>query len=150
MGAKNADWPRILDAIGVIQNAGVAVIGCFIAGCDGETQDSLDRLAEFILASPLADVQITLQTPFPGTALYRRLRREGRLLPERGWSYYTLFDVTYQPDLLTVAELEAGFRRLVRAVFSPEPTRRRQALRRGIWNHNPRLRPWASELCSAT
>ena len=150
MGAKNADWPRILDAIGVIQNAGVAVIGCFIAGCDGETQDSLDRLAEFILASPLADVQITLQTPFPGTALYRRLRREGRLLPERGWSYYTLFDVTYQPDLMTVAELEASFRRLVRAVFSPEPTRRRQALRRGIWNHNPRLRPWASELCSAT
>jgi radical SAM superfamily enzyme YgiQ (UPF0313 family) len=141
MGAKNADWPRMLDAIAVIQDAGVAVIGCFIVGCDGETQDSLDRLAEFILASPLADVQITLQTPFPGTPLYRRLRRDGRLLPGRDWSFYTLFDVTYQPDGLTVAELEAGFRRLVGAVFAPEPTRRRQALRRAIWNNNPRLRP---------
>lgn len=150
MGAKNADWPRILDAVAAIQNAGVAVIGCCIAGCDGESQDSLDRLAEFILASPLADVQITLQTPFPGTPLYRRLRRDGRLLSGRDWSYYTLFDVTYQPDALTVAELEAGFRRLVRAVFAPEPTRRRQALRRGIWTNNPRLRPWASALCSAT
>jgi radical SAM superfamily enzyme YgiQ (UPF0313 family) len=150
MGAKNADWPRILDAIAAIQNAGIAVIGCFITGCDGESQESLDRLAEFILASSLADVQITLQTPFPGTPLYRRLRRDGRLLPERDWSYYTLFDVTYQPDGLTVAELEAGFRRLVRAVFAPEPTRRRQALRRGIWHHNPRLRPWASAHCSAT
>ncbi len=150
MGAKNADWPRILDAIAAIQSAGVAVIGCFIAGCDGESQDSLDRLAEFILASPLADVQITLQTPFPGTPLYRRLRRDGRILPGRDWSFYTLFDVTYQPDLMSVAELEAGFRRLVRAVFAPEPTRRRQALRRDIWHHNPRLRPWASALCSAT
>jgi radical SAM superfamily enzyme YgiQ (UPF0313 family) len=144
MGAKNADWLRILDAIAAIQNAGVAVIGCFIAGCDGESHDSLDRLAEFILASSLADVQITLQTPFPGTPLYRRLHREGRLLPGRDWSFYTLFDVTYQPDVLTVAELEAGFRRLVRAVFAQEPTRRRQALRRGIWHHNPRMRPWAS------
>ena len=61
MGSKNADWPRILDAIVAVQDAGVAVIGCFIAGCDGETQRSLDRLAEFILASPLADVQITLR-----------------------------------------------------------------------------------------
>jgi radical SAM superfamily enzyme YgiQ (UPF0313 family) len=150
MGAKAADWPRILDAVAAIQSAGVAVIGCFIAGCDGETQGSLDRLADFILASPLADVQITLQTPFPGTPLHRRLRRDGRLLPQRDWSFYTLFDVTYQPDELTVAELESGFRRVVGAVFAPEPTRRRQALRRDIWNRNPRLRPWASAPCSAT
>jgi len=95
-------------------------------------------------------VQITLQTPFPGTPLYRRLRRERRLLPGRDWSYYTLFDVTYQPDRLTVVELEGGFRRLVGAVFAPGPTRRRHALRREIWNHNPRLRSWASAHCSAT
>ncbi|MCI0681791.1 MAG: radical SAM protein [Gemmataceae bacterium] len=144
MGSKQADWPRTLDAIHAIQEAGIAVIGCFIAGCDGETLASLDRTAGFILASPLADVQITLQTPFPGTALHERLRRQHRLLPTRGWSHYTLFDVTYQPAPLSVVELEKGFRELVGAVFATEPTRRRQRLRRNIWANNPRLRPWAS------
>lgn len=150
MGGKEADWPRLLDAIAAIQDAGVAVIGCFIVGCDGETHASLDRLGRFILNSKLADVQITLQTPFPGTALHRRLQRQGRLLPERDWSFYTLFDVTYQPEILTVAELEQGFRDLVRVVFAPEPTRRRQALRRNVWHNNPRLHSWALEPCSST
>jgi radical SAM superfamily enzyme YgiQ (UPF0313 family) len=150
MGPKQAELSRVLDAVRAIQDAGMAVIGCFIVGCDGETRQSLDRLARFILDSPLADVQLTLQTPFPGTALYHRLRREGRLLPGRGWSHYTLFDVTYQPDSMGVDELEAAFHELVGRVFSPEPVARRQALRRRVWQNNPRLRSWASEPFSAT
>lgn len=97
MGPKQTELSRVMEAVQAVQEAGVAVIGCFIVGCDGETRQSLDRLAEFIVASPLADVQLTLQTPFPGTALYRRLERQGRLLAERGWPFYTLFDLTYKP-----------------------------------------------------
>ena len=89
MGAKQADC-GMMDAVVAIQEAGVAVNGCFIIGADGETPASIDRLVEFILDSPLAEVQFTLQTPFPGTALYHRLRRTGRLLPDRDWSHYTL------------------------------------------------------------
>lgn len=145
MGAKQAELPRIMNAIDAIQGSGVAVLGCFIVGCDGETNGSLDRLAEFILSSALADVQLTLQTPFPGTGLRRRLEREGRLLPKRGWSHCTLFDLTYRPDAMSVAELESAFRDLVRRVFSPVESDRRQAIRKRIWQHNLRLRPCASE-----
>lgn len=150
MGSKHAGLSRIMDSLAAIQEVGVAVIGCFIAGCDGETRASLDALSEFILACNLADVQITLQTPFPGTPLYRRMERQGRLLPGRDWSFYTLFDVTYQPDVLTVDELEIGFRDVLRTAFAPGPTALRQALRRKVWHKNPRLRPWASSRCSAT
>jgi radical SAM superfamily enzyme YgiQ (UPF0313 family) len=140
MGPKEAELARVLDAVRAIQEAGVAVLGCFIVGCDGETRASLERLAEFLVEAPLADVQLTLQTPFPGTALYRRLRREGRLLPERGWSCYTLFDVTYRPEPLGVAELEAGFREVVQAVFAASPAARRAAIRKETWRGNARLR----------
>jgi radical SAM superfamily enzyme YgiQ (UPF0313 family) len=141
MGAKQADLPRIMDAIRAIQAAAVAVIGCFIVGCDGEDQQSLDQLAAFILESPLADVQLTLQTPFPGTALHRRLQQQGRLLLDRGWSHYTLFDVTYQPDRMNVAELETAFRELVRRVFQREDASRRQEIRKQIWRKNPEMQP---------
>jgi radical SAM superfamily enzyme YgiQ (UPF0313 family) len=145
MGAKAADLARVMDAVRAIQDAGVAVLGCCIVGCDGETRYSLDRLARFLLDSPLADVQLTLQTPFPGTALHRRLHQEGRLLADRSWSHYTLFDVTYQPDQMSVAELERGFRHLVTQVFAAAPTARRQAIRKQVWQHQLRLRSCASE-----
>ncbi len=148
MGAKRAGLNRILAAIEAIQEAGVAVNGCFIIGCDGETQASLDRLAQFILESPLADVQLTLQTPFPGTALYQRLRRQGRLLEQRGWSHYTLFDVTYQPDCMNVEELESAFRQLLRQVFCASASARRKEIRKRIWQRKARQRSCAFEHCS--
>jgi radical SAM superfamily enzyme YgiQ (UPF0313 family) len=139
MGPKQADLRRIMDAVAAIQEAGVCVIGCFIIGADGETQASLDRLIEFVLASPLADVQITIQTPFPGTPLRRRLKSQGRLLPDRDWSAYTLFDVAYKPDPLSAAELEAGFQRVVQAVFAPWPSARRNEVRESVWRGHLRL-----------
>lgn len=132
MGDKQAELDRIMDSVRAIQEAGVAVNGCFIVGANGETTSTLDALVEFILNSPLAEVQVTLQTPFPGTTLYRTLSAEGRLLTERGWSAYTLFDVTYRPDRMSVKELEAGFRDVVTRVFSSNATHRRNAIRRGI------------------
>jgi radical SAM superfamily enzyme YgiQ (UPF0313 family) len=150
MGPKQAHPARVLAAVQAIQEAGVAVIGCFLVGCDGETRQSLDNLARFILDSPLADVQLTLQTPFPGTALHRRLSQEGRLLPERGWSSYTLFDVTYRPDRLSVEELEGAFQDLVRRVFDGNAATRRGAIRREVWQRNPRLRPCPFERGSSS
>jgi radical SAM superfamily enzyme YgiQ (UPF0313 family) len=142
MGPKQVELARMMDAVRAIQEAGVAVLGCFIVGSDGETRESLDRLANFLTESPLADVQLTLETPFPGTALHRRLRKAGRLLPERGWSHYTLFDVTYQPDCLSVTELEAGFRELARAVFGAGPAARRRRIRLDTWKKHPRMHRW--------
>jgi radical SAM superfamily enzyme YgiQ (UPF0313 family) len=143
MGPKRVPPARMIDAVEAIQATGVAVVGCFIVGADGETESSLDRLGCFLESAPLADVQLTLQTPFPGTALHRRLHREGRLLADRGWSHYTLFDVTYQPDAMSVEALESGFRALVRRVFSAAPASRRAAIRREVWARNPRLSPCA-------
>ena len=33
----------------------------------------MQALGEFLLEAPFADVQLTVQTPFPGTPLYARL-----------------------------------------------------------------------------
>jgi hypothetical protein len=70
------------------------------------------------------------------------------LLADRDWSHYTLFDVTYQPDLLTVAELERGYRELLSAVFDEAQASRRAAIRRDIWRRNPVLRGtlWPREM----
>jgi len=133
MGAKGAGIQRVMDAAQRIQEAGVAAIGCFVVGADGEDYESLQVLAEFLTDAPLADVQLTLQTPFPGTAIYRRLADANRLLPDRDWSAYTLFDLTYRPDKLSAQALEQGFRNLVRMTFDQTSASRRREIRKQVW-----------------
>ncbi|MEZ6235372.1 MAG: radical SAM protein [Phycisphaerales bacterium] len=139
MGAKAAPRQRVMDAAARIQEAGVAVIGCFIVGGDGEDHESIQALIDFAIDAPLADVQLTLRTPFPGTALHRRLASQGRLLPDRGWSAYTLFDTTFVPDRLSVEQLDQGFHHAVRCVFAEGPAARRAAIRHEIWERRCRM-----------
>jgi radical SAM superfamily enzyme YgiQ (UPF0313 family) len=109
-----------LDAIARIQRHGVTVNGCFILGLDGQTAESFDEVVEFVRQSGLYEVQVTLQTPFPGTPLYDRLLAEGRLLAPGAWEKCTLFDVTFQPQNFSADELRRRFHRLVGNLYTPE------------------------------
>lgn len=140
MGSKTAPLERVMAAIDRIQDAGIAVIGCFIVGAYGETLASLERLTGYLRETRLADIQLTLATPFPGTPLRARLARQGRLLNDRDWTHYTLLDVTFQPDQLAVDELERGFQNVLAAVFDNAESARRAAIRRDVWRQNPVLR----------
>ena len=123
--AKRVD--SYLEAIRRIQDRGVRVNGCFILGLDGTGTESFDQIWEFVRQSGLYDVQITVQTAFPGTPLYARLKREGRILREEAWELCTLFDVNFQPAKMSVAELEGGLRSLISRVYSDEVTEARRA-----------------------
>lgn len=146
-GIDSAGWKArqtasALDAVRRIQSHGIAVNGCFVLGLDGDDAGAFDRVAEFVDSAELCDVQITLLTPFPGTALYRKLHSEGRLLHERFWDECTLFDVTYRPQAMSADELRTRFCDLMRRLYSPEATRRRKARWRALFRdaHDTALR----------
>lgn len=122
--AKKVD--RYLDAVRCIQDHGIRVNGCFVLGLDGAGTQSFDEIWEFVQQSGLYDVQITVQTAFPGTPLYQRLKGEGRLLREEAWELCTLFDVNFQPARMSVAELEKGLRDLGKLIYSEECTQHRR------------------------
>ena len=145
MGAKNAESDRILRAVDAVQATGVAVLGCVVVGADGETRESIDALGDFVERSGLAGVQATLQTPFPGTALRRRLAREGRLPADPDWSRHTLFDVTFRPDRMSAEQLQDAFHGLLERIHGPDAARRRSAVRRATWRAHPRLRGGVAE-----
>jgi len=132
-GEKRAELSRVMAALEAIQDHGIAVVGCFVLGADGETRDSITNLTRFLLDCPLADVQVALQTPFPGSPLRKRLLREGRIISGRGWDYYTLFDVTFLPDCMTVSDLEDAYRELAAVVYAAAENNRRSSIRKRIW-----------------
>ena len=114
------------EAIQTIQAHGITVNGCFVIGLDGHGADIFDRVFDFVEASGLYEVQVTIQTAFPGTPLYARLQREGRLLEPRNWKKCTLFDINYKPAHMTIQELGAGFKDLVVRLYGDDFTRRRR------------------------
>jgi radical SAM superfamily enzyme YgiQ (UPF0313 family) len=117
---------RYLEAIERIQDHGVTVNGCFILGLDGTGPESFAEILAFARESGLYEVQVTVQTAFPGTPLYERLKREGRLLREEAWELCTLFDVNFAPARMSAGELESGFRGLVEQLYSAQVTRERR------------------------
>jgi radical SAM superfamily enzyme YgiQ (UPF0313 family) len=117
---KARRWSSCLESVRRIQAHGITVNGCFILGLDSHTPEIFEEVLDFALHVPLYDVQITVLTPFPGTPLYERLRRQGRLLEPERWDLCTLFDVNYVPTNMTVAELREGTYWLAERLYSAE------------------------------
>ncbi|MCU0253980.1 MAG: B12-binding domain-containing radical SAM protein [Acidobacteria bacterium] len=132
----NANWkrqqlPRYREAIETIQSHGVRVNGCFVIGLDGQGPEIFDQVFRFAEECCLYDVQITIATPFPGTPLLARLRREGRMLEDRPWARCTLFDLTFRPSPMSADELVAGFHDLAVRLYDEPFTRwRRENVRK--------------------
>lgn len=123
---KHSQRASYRDKIAKIQSYGIPVNGCFVLGFDADDPGVFDRTREFVLSSDLAEVQITLLTPFPGTALYRRLQGQGRLLKPVFWDQCTLFDVTFQPQQMSALDLEERFRGLMTELYAPDVTAQRK------------------------
>lgn len=109
-----------------IQAHGIRVNACFIVGLDGQGPEVFDAIERYVKALNPYDVQITLPTPFPGTAMYKRLRVERRLFCDRPWKQCTLFDLTFEPSHMSASELRVGFRELAARLFDEQATQHRR------------------------
>lgn len=114
------------EAIKTIQSHGITVNGCFIVGLDGQTTSVFDDIYNFVEETELYEVQVTILTPFPGTALYERLKRENRLIEATNWKKCTLFDLNFRPQNMTEQELREGFHQLVVKLYAEEFTKWRR------------------------
>ena len=119
---------RYESGVRLIQSRGITVNGCFILGLDGQTPEVFDGVREFARALGLWDVQITVNTAFPGTPHYAQLLAEGRILEPGAWHKCTLFDVNVAPTGMSPEALQAGLLSLAGSLYAPEEVRaRRQA-----------------------
>ena len=87
------------EAIQKIHDHGLAVIGCFIFGADTQGKDVFRRTVDFALANNIDAIQMTLETPLPGTAFYRQMVAEDRLLLTdypNDWRHYNIVEPVFQ------------------------------------------------------
>jgi radical SAM superfamily enzyme YgiQ (UPF0313 family) len=114
------------DAIRVLHDNGIKILGCFVFGFDGDDESVFDRTVEFIEKNHIDIVRFSIVTPLPGTALYRDLASQGRIL-ERNWELFDTEHVVFRPALLRPERLEEGLRMAYRRSYSLPSVFRRLA-----------------------
>jgi len=100
-----------------IRERRIALMGCFVFGFDNDTIDAFDETLEFVMASRMDLPRYAIAVPFPGTGLYQRLKREGRLTTE-DWSLYDGQHVVFEPRNMTAEELLRHTRRVWKTTYS--------------------------------
>lgn len=106
-----------LELVKKIHDAGIAICGGFVFGSDEDQPDVFENTLEFLMESNMDVLQSTRLTPFPGTPLFNRLDKEGRIF-DKNWSHYDFFHVVYRPKHMDVETLDKGLAWLQKHFYS--------------------------------
>src|SRR5215472_16809449 len=105
---KGFNSPRkYFQVVDRLHEHGIALQGCFVFGLDHDEPDILLKTAEFAVQARIDLPRFAIVTPFPNTALFKRLVAEGRILT-RNWELYDGQHVVFRPAKLTPEELQQG------------------------------------------
>ena len=99
----------------------MAVIGDFIFGFDTDTPAVFEQTLRKIQELKIDVVDFSLLTPFPGTALFKKLDSQGRILTKE-WKDYNMGHAVFQPTHMTPKELEEGIRRIYNEFYGASCT----------------------------
>ena len=108
----------LMESVRRIQKHGMEVMAGFIVGFDNDPEDIFDRQVEFIQESGIPMAMVGLLLALPGTQLYRRLQKEGRLVDE-GSGNNTDLSLNFIPKM-NAQRLVEGYRSILERIYRPE------------------------------
>jgi radical SAM superfamily enzyme YgiQ (UPF0313 family) len=105
--SKSSDYVRRLK---VIRRRGIMIYGTFVFGYDADGPDAFGKTLDFAVRQKLMMANFNQLQPFPGTRLYERLQREGRLIYDRWWldPRFRFGEAVFHPRGMTAAQLTEG------------------------------------------
>ncbi len=104
------------EAIRRLHGLGVMVNGSFVFGMDEDDPSVFARTVDWAVAHGIETATFHVLTPYPGTATFRRMADEGRLL-HRDWDLYDTRHAVFRPARMDGAILEAGYWRAYRDFY---------------------------------
>lgn len=97
-----------IEAINSFHKVGIAVAGSFVFGFDSDTKETFKETLDFVNKAHIDLPRFTLNTPFPGTPFYEKMKKQNRII-EHDLSMYDCNHVIIEPKNMTQKELQEGF-----------------------------------------
>ncbi len=123
---KDAD-PKMLqgciDAMNRIHDEGLGIYASLLVGHDNEDESVFDNILEFTHKAKIDLAEFVILTPYPGTPLWFKLLKEGRIL-HRDWSKYNDANPTFRPKNYSADRLREGYIYLWKEFYRRNPQSR--------------------------
>ncbi len=117
--SKNQNKGRdLVESVKQLQRAGLQVQGGFIIGFDNDPPSIFQQQIDFIQKSGIVTAMVGLLQAPPGTRLYERMRKEGRLVNEMSGD--NVDGSTNIIPKMGLESLQEGYRKLLAQIYAPK------------------------------
>ena len=107
------DYPATIRRL---HDLGVMINGSFVFGMDADDESVFARTVDWAVKHGIETATFHILTPYPGTALHRRIAAQGRIVTAN-WDLYDTRHAVFQPARMSGEELEDGYRRAYRDFY---------------------------------
>ncbi len=97
------------EAIRRLHGLGIMINGSFVFGLDEDDKDVFKRTVDWAVSRGITTSTFHILTPYPGTALFKQMEADNRLL-HRNWNQYDTRQVVYKTKALSAEELLDGYK----------------------------------------
>jgi radical SAM superfamily enzyme YgiQ (UPF0313 family) len=99
------DYTAVTDRL---HRLGIMINGSFVFGMDDDDEDVFRRTVDWAIARGITTATFHIQTPYPGTGLFAKMRSQDRLVT-KNWDLYDTRHVVFRPARLRPEALKAGY-----------------------------------------
>ncbi len=97
------------------KEAGLRAKGLFMVGYPEETEETLQKTLDFILRCPFDEINLSILTPYPGTAIYEEFKKQAGFIED--WSRMNAMNLLHLPQNLSAEVLAKKYRRILRKFY---------------------------------
>lgn len=108
----------IEEAVETFNRCGIEVASGIILGLDTDTDETPQAILDFVERTGIPILTVNILYALPKTALYERLEKAGRIVPDEGRDSNIEFLRPYHQEV-------EDWRRVIRAIYDPEKLYRR-------------------------
>ena len=105
-----------------IHDAGIGIYATFVFGYDNDDEQTVNDAVEFAKKHNFYTAAFNHLLPFPNTALYERLKADGRLIYDKWWlaEGYNYGELAFNPKLLSAEKMSSLCRDARKEFSSPK------------------------------
>jgi len=107
----------LVESVKILQRAGLQVQGGFIVGFDNDPPSIFQQQIDFIQKSGIVTAMVGLLQAPPGTRLYERMQKEGRLVNESSGD--NVDGSTNIIPRMGLKQLQDGYRKILDQIYAP-------------------------------
>jgi radical SAM superfamily enzyme YgiQ (UPF0313 family) len=96
-------------AVRRLHDLGVTVNGSFVFGMDGDDETTFAHTVDWAISQGIETATFHILTPYPDTALFKRLVEQDRIL-HQNWDLYDTRHTVFRPARMMPDTLERGYR----------------------------------------